>query len=43
PQSGRGDRQPGLRDGLRTPARSGHQEMRNWVVSALRPTLQQHR
>ena len=42
PQSGRGDRQPGLRDGLRTPARSGHQEMRNWVVSALRPTLQQH-
>ena len=28
-EPGRGDRQPGLRDGLRTPTRSGHQGMRN--------------
>jgi len=29
PEPGRGDRQPGLRDGLTTPTRSGHQGMRN--------------
>ena len=28
-EPGRGDRQPGLRDGLTTPTRSGHQGMRN--------------
>ena len=38
----RGDRQPGLRNGLTTPTRSGHQGMRNWVFAALRPALQQH-
>ncbi len=41
-EPGCGDRQPGLRDGLTTPTRSGHQGMRNWVFAALRPALQQH-
>ncbi len=41
-EPGRGDRQPGLRDGLRTLSRRDHGEMKLGRSWPLRPTLQQH-
>ncbi|BAU94388.1 transposase [Corynebacterium suranareeae] len=42
-EPGRGDRQPGLRDGLRTLSRRDHGEMKLGRSWPLHPTLQQHR